>query len=72
MKMKPIDRTMWFIESTYDIRLINVGHETKDIYRPMIKFDTKEKIYYIQFSLSDSKYFLLGKALELILMGRVY
>lgn len=72
MKMKPIDRIINFIEFEDRIRLINIVHEIKDLYRPLIKIDGKEKNYNTWLSLTESKIFLVGKALEYLSTGRIY
>lgn len=72
MKLNPIDRIINFIEIGDRIRLINIVHETKQLYRPLIKIDGKEKKYNTWLSLPESKSFLVGKALEYISTGRIY
>lgn len=72
MAMEPIDRIISFIESNHNIRLINIVHDTKEVYRPLIKFDGNEKRYDVWLSLIHSKSFLVAKALEYISTGRIY
>lgn len=72
MKLEPIDRMINFIESKYNISLINIGHETKNVCSPLIKIDGKENRYDLWLSLNESKSFLVGKALECLSTGRIY
>lgn len=72
MALDPIDRIINFIESNYNIRLINIVHETKEVYCPLIKFDGNEKRYDLWLHLNASKSFLVGKSLEYISNGLMY
>ncbi|MCW2263737.1 MULTISPECIES: hypothetical protein [Sphingobacterium] len=72
MQMKPIDRILNFIESAYGFNLINIVHEAKNLYLPMIKYDGKDKGYNIWLSLTSSKSLLIGKAFEFISTGKIH
>lgn len=74
-KVKPIDRLVEFIESRKDvnIRLINNPKvEYKNLFRPIITINGVEKTYDVLLSLSQSKSFLVGKAIEYLGTGRIY
>lgn len=71
MKLKPIDRLISFIESKYNISIINIVQEKNKNYRPCIRINGDETKYDIALPLSRSKSFLVTKALEAINMGPV-
>ncbi len=69
MKLKPIDRLISFIESRYNISLINIVQEKNQNFRPCVRVNGNDTIYDISLPLSRCKSFLVSKALEAINMG---
>lgn len=70
-ELKPIDRLISFIESRYNISLINIVQEKNQNYRPCIRVNGNETTYDISLPPSRCKSFLVYKALEAINMGLV-
>lgn len=71
MELKPIDRLIGFIESRYNISLINIVQEKKQNFRPCIRVNGNETTYEISLPLSLCKSFLVSKVLEAINIGLV-
>jgi len=71
MELKPIDRLISFIESRYNINLINIVQEKKQHYRPCIRVNGNETRYDILLPIRQCKLFLVSKAVENINMGIV-
>ncbi|RKF38686.1 hypothetical protein BCY89_26855 [Sphingobacterium siyangense] len=69
MTLKPIDRLISFIESRYNISIINIVQEKNQNFKPCIRINGNETKYDISLPLSRSKSFLVTKAIEAINMG---
>ncbi|MEN5086128.1 hypothetical protein ABE426_06630 [Sphingobacterium faecium] len=69
VNLKPIDRLINFIESSYNISLINIVQEKNQNFRPCIRVNGIETTYDILLPISQCKSFLVSKALEAISMG---
>ncbi|KKO92458.1 hypothetical protein AAW12_04995 [Sphingobacterium sp. Ag1] len=71
IKLKPIDRLIDFIESRYNISIINIVQEKNQNFRPCIRVNGNETIYDILLPIRQCKLFLVSKAVENINMGIV-